>query len=688
MKKWLWTAIIVLVLAGLGTWFYFAWLVEPATQRKAIYQVPADAILILETDDPFEGWKQLSTSAPLHFLLSHPKLIETAQAINDFNARIRSTELLADYVASRDVMISLHPVPRKGSDFLYIIDLENVTKLAPVRSYIGSVLGKGYEVSHRDYASYEIMELYDKGSKSTIYLSFIDNLLLVSFTHTLIEHSIDEMATPVIGRDLAFVEVNQQVSYDGLLRCYINYEQINHLLDATIDSDAFLTALQKATLFTGLNVDVSDEKVQLRGYTAMSDSVTSYVRTLLAAGGGQRSAYEVAPTRTTLYLSLGFSDFGLFMDEMEQLMATDPEEAAYYQDNLARVERFLDISLREDFGSWIDEELAIVKIAPGEEKKEDEMALIIKASSGEKAKEKLDYITRQIKKKTPVRFRSFQYKGFEINYLSIKGFFKLFLGKLFQDLEKPYYTIIDDYVIFSNQPYTLRGIINDYNREATLGADRDFVEFNRSFDEESSLFAYFNTQNGLTDARPYLEDKTFASLSEQQVYLNAFPQMALLLKDRNQLAYTELQIAFSTPPPLPDPGQQTDPDITSEPVQRLAQASPSPPSSQRALTAVDSMFIQAEESVTEEEQIVPEEILPDDLTASKHQEHFTNGQLKLEVALKNGLKHGSYREYDSLGNVIVKGRYREDQPHGIWKQYDSLGNLTNRVRYRNGEAVN
>ena len=42
------------------------------------------------------------------------------------------------------------------------------------------------------------------------------------------------------------------------------------------------------------------------------------------------------------------------------------------------------------------------------------------------------------------------------------------MGDFFGKIEKPYYTIIDDYVIFSNHPQTIKNIIDDYSNEATL----------------------------------------------------------------------------------------------------------------------------------------------------------------------------------------------------------------------------
>jgi hypothetical protein len=86
----------------------------------------------------------------------------------------------------------------------------------------------------------------------------------------------------------------------------------------------------------------------------------------------------------------------------------------------------------------------------------------------EKAKEGLGFIHRQIKRRTPAKFKSMEFRNHEINYLEIKGFFRLMFGKLFSKLQKPYYTTLGDYVVFSNSPKTLVGMIMDYEDGLTL----------------------------------------------------------------------------------------------------------------------------------------------------------------------------------------------------------------------------
>ena len=53
----------------------------------------------------------------------------------------------------------------------------------------------------------------------------------------------------------------------------------------------------------------------------------------------------------------------------------------------------------------------------------------------ELAKSKMNFVTEQVRKKTPVKFEEVTHRGVPIKYLEIKGFFKLFFKKCFPGLK-------------------------------------------------------------------------------------------------------------------------------------------------------------------------------------------------------------------------------------------------------------
>ena len=69
--------------------------------------------------------------------------------------------------------------------------------------------------------------------------------------------------------------------------------------------------------------------------------------------------------------------------------------------------------------------------------REPELVLAIRAKSIKDARENMELIEKKVKRRTPVKIKTVNYKDFEINYVEMKGFFRLFFGKLLISSRNP-----------------------------------------------------------------------------------------------------------------------------------------------------------------------------------------------------------------------------------------------------------
>jgi len=312
------------------------------------------------------------------------------------------------------------------------------------------------------------------------------------------------------------------------------------------------------------------------------------------------------------------------------------------------VERFLKIDVKEHFVSWIGEEIALLQINSNISKRENDIALVLQTTEISKAKEQLDFVVKQIRKKTPVKFKAIPYKGHEINFLSIKGFFKLFLGSRFKAFDKPYFTIISDKVIFSDSPNTLKNMINSYVNNETLEGAKDYKDFNGKFRERSSVFAYvnvpllYNTLYGLADR------DTRQQLGKNKDYLLCFPQMGLQLLpvvNYQDISTVKDKTQFSNNASIKKQGGNS---LTKPVTMSVFDLKP---------------------------------MYPTDLSAKSFKQSYTNGNTKFKVDLKDGLKHGRYIGYHASGKKKITGRFKQDKQVGTWRYYDENGKQLLKKRF-------
>jgi antitoxin component YwqK of YwqJK toxin-antitoxin module len=322
------------------------------------------------------------------------------------------------------------------------------------------------------------------------------------------------------------------------------------------------------------------------------------------------------------------------------------------------VEKFLKIDIKENFVSWIGDEVALLQIQSHISKGKNDLALVLKTNNADKARTNLDFVVEQVRKKTPVKFKAVNYKGYEINFLSIKGFFKMLLGGRFNEFDKPYFTQIDDYVVFSDSPNTLKGIIEKVTEGEILATSTEYIDFNQKFDPESSVFIYSNVPLLFDNMYALADAPTKQKMRKNKDFIICFPQIGLQLSPKDDLFENRLVLKYEDVEKvkkhqvLPITGN----NVTSK--------------SKNTATAqtTDAIF-----------NLKP--IYPNDLNAKTFIKKYNNGNVRFQVELKDGLKHGKYEEFYTNGTRKIRGRFRKDEQVGTWRYYDEDGLQVHKKRF-------
>ncbi|MEQ8924658.1 MAG: DUF3352 domain-containing protein [Fulvivirga sp.] len=653
MKKFIVTLTVMVVIAGAAYLYFFQ--LSPIEKNNPLNAVPASAAIIICLEEPLEHWKEMTTNRIWDYLKTNPVLASFGKSVDSLNTEIKKNEGLWSLVANRPIILSYHPISNTKYNFLLTCDLQKATQFSFLKNYLDKIIGDDAKIYNRKYLDTEIIEFSYYDSPEIYYLTLVDNLLLFSTTHTLIEEALMQKSKPVMVRDLDFVEVSKYMDVNSPT---IYFHQLNFktLLEQFTTSDAQKDALQFLTYsdYLGLNFNMGDDYISIHGYSDEPTDQDNMVQALLKSGKGEINLGAIVPENASSFTSLGFNDATSFYTNFEQLLNDEDGE---YESNKKRLEKYLGISIEDNIISWIDNEIGLIQLNSSSNKHSVELAIAFRYNDIDALNENLDYIERKIRRKTPVKFKGIDYKGYQIKFLSIKGLFKLVFGKMFSSIEKPYYVILGDYIVFSNSPKTLGKIITATVENKTLNSTKEYAEFMEEFKHESNLFLYVSAEELLTDARNLLDSESWSALAKHRKYIEGFPLLGIQLFPENGLLSYHLQMKHLN-------------NIEQEKWNSLL----------KELSMITDDEANEGEIIDDDYIIAVENILPEDLNDKKLTQEFANGQLKFEVSLKDGLKHGRYSEYDSLGNLIIKGRYKEDKKVGTWKFYDSNGELIKKIK--------
>jgi hypothetical protein len=610
-------------------------------------------------------WEKLSKSKIWSVLRKHDLFAKAGEGMDVVDTIIQGNEKLAKFVGNRNLVISMHLISKSKYDFLYIIDLRRVSKILPVKDILKSFLASKFEVKSNLYNEKTIYQIRQRGDDvAPISILFIENLMVASFSENLVKSALDQVEKVTVDSNDKFKTLREKLGNSGMFQLYINYAQVDDYLNTILAApDPNLRQLSKSLCFTGVSFDIdNDELINCNGYTNYNDTIPSSFRAMVRSGTGKTNLADVLPLQTASSVSFGFDRFSLYFENIMTNLQEVPKSYNEYDASIKQAEKYLKIDVRANLMSWIGEEAAMVNLAPMGLGKSNEFAVFLRTKNINDAKKNLDYVANQIRKRTPAKFDQVEYNGYTINYLSMKGFFKMLLGKYFQKLEKPYYTIIDDYVIFSNHPQSLKVIIDGFVKDNLLSGQNDYKSFVNNFSRKSNFFAIINTKQFLKSLQGQVNSQTWAEFDRNKEYLLCFPYLGFQLEEDGKIFKTKLVVKFNDKQPIEPEAENVTLVDTLEIIDSTGNTDQS---------VIDAKVTAILNKV--------DDYIPDNPNNKIYKEVYQNGQTKVEFELKDGFRHGDYREYYENGNIKIKGQYSRDHRDGTWKIYNENGKLLKKI---------
>lgn len=651
-----------LAVAGLALAVYVVYSIvylfaSPDRNIQQIYLVPDDAAFIIQSSAPVEDWEQFSGSETWQCLKKAKSFEEITQSVEKLDSVVKSNKVLLSLIGERDMLISLHKTRATDWDFLLILDLQKAAKMDLLKEQLETVLVmSGFTVTNRMHNDINILEMRDPQTRDIFYIAFVDNHLVGSYTSGLVESAINTRNKPTIGLDRSYIETEKLLAGKGLVRVFVNYQRLPQFLSIYLGTrNEYIDVFSKSMNFAGLYLNMDDDRMEVKGYTLKKDSADPYVTALLNSGKQKMKAHEILSGRTALYTNIGFDNPLTFVKELESALSVhDKQLYDSYLTSRKKIEGLFGISLEDNFLSWMSGEFAITQSEPGLLGHEPELILAVRAKSIKDARENMELIEKKIKRRTPVKIKTVNYKDFEINYMEMKGFFRLFFGKLFDKFEKPYYTYVGDYVVFSNKAASLLSFIEDYEQKNLLKDNPGFKDALSYLKSSSTVFLYTDVRKFYSQLKPMMNAATWKEMQSNKDVLYSFPYWTMQMIGDNHSASLQYVMDYS----------------------------PYEPEKAVAVASDEEEEENNEEVVTEEEQMSElKRFYIEKFQGNVLREFYAEGALKSEAEVKDGKRHGRYREYYENGNLKLRGKYSHNQPKGTWKYYTENGEFERKEKF-------
>lgn len=633
MKKFLKVFLIIVfipVLAGAG---YFVYIKFSSPEKiEPISLVPADALFMIETNNLTAGWDEIRKTELWKNLFQNESFDSISNQLLSIDSMMHNNKVAEMMLKGRKLMLTAHMISGLDYDFIFYIDVEYSSKLSGL---FKSLQMLNFKVSDNIYKGYKVFEIVDLESNTKVYLSVINNVLVGSLSKLLLEDVILRKEEQYWVNDHDFQIITKEISAQTLINFYFNFERLPKFIQKyTSDDTDLVVLLSKVLKYSASNLNIQDNLIELDGSTLLQENA-SYLSVFDDVSAQRSMCYEILPSNTAFYMTFTFDDFNkAYNNLLKELEYSNKDDYKSYTKGIRNLEVELEIDIEEHLLNWIGNEISIVKTNPKFGSRNEDIILMIHSDDIELAKQSLQNMLKQLEETAPIKFKSKNYKNYEIQFLNIKGVFKLLFGDLFESIEKPYYTVVDDFVIFSNSDKTIIDLINFYLKGKTLSHNESFNAFKDNFNIKSNVSVFIQTphifrhiyQNSNNNFKEEL-------LTNKDLYLS-FNHIGLQLDVNDKLLKTRMIANYD---------ENTLYNLVLE---------------QLEMSSAEELF----------------------------NLEYENLEFKFEIPEEQQLRKGSVKLKYENEVTQYEGKVRNGKADGLWRSYFNNGNIKSAVNYEEGKA--
>lgn len=252
-----------------------------------------------------------------------------------------------------------------------------------------------------------------------------------------------------------------------------------------------------------LDISYSDKSLQYNGVISSKDSIAFKIDCFKNTIPQKTNTPMLAPDKVNSLLSITYDDFSVFNKNRNHFNSRE----------LDSVQTFLSFT----------NEIALI-----------ENAILIHTLDP-------DLVLESIEDK----FKSETFRDIEIYQFGNPDFFNSRLQPFIQFNNAEYFSVYENFIVFSDSPDTLKSILTDVLNNNTLGNSEAFKRINDNLSDEASLFVFKNSE-GLSDV--FEQDVTgYSANAVQFIYEDNYAHVnGVIQKYNKRAAYNAVKEAFTT----------------------------------------------------------------------------------------------------------------------------------------------
>ncbi|WP_258104411.1 hypothetical protein [Marinoscillum sp. MHG1-6] len=529
MKKLL-ILIAILLLGGIGYFTYNKW-VQSADLTTWSF-VPENAFLVYESRTPIASieeiqqtgvWKNISSFPLFSSLTKKLDVLDTLAGEGNFKGLFNNTNTL----------ISLHTISSSEFDFLFIAEIDNLSKHTYASKALAYFRELGFNKKTRQYLDFTVTELRKEGAESFSFI-FHKNYFIGSFSAFLVEDAIRTIEYPEKQSfKIAYKELDNIAKLEkDMGNLYINYSRLRPALSA-LSTSAPETSFARSGF---LDLKVTDKAINLSGFS-FANGEDDFLSVFSQRPGPSFDMSEVIPLNTSWALLTNLSDQETFANKLTNFLAKNQPKVIEKRGELQKTYDFDPLYTFQ----LIDGEMGMISLEPLRPGQKDRFFIMEVKDMGE-ALNYFNSIGERNAMATEDSVYVETFSEYEIRKLPIPDFPYALLGDFASGFESTYYLQYRNYLIFSNNLLQLKNFTLAIQNEDVWNKSLKMKKLLDQSNQSANLSLYINTPRAFAQTSTIMKDEWAGFLKEYEFPIRNLEFMAVQFSAVDGKFYTNLAI--------------------------------------------------------------------------------------------------------------------------------------------------
>jgi len=492
MKKIIILTSVLLISTILIAILYFSNLgVETNNNDRVLAHIPQETALIFQ----FKNDKSLNDIFKDYDLFNTILGAQRVAEITQLQLLLLKQPQLLEASDNQNVFLSFYPISTDSVDLLWAMALNNKIPASDIYKLLllpsNDLIAKEISVSKQD-----VLEINIKPLNKIFYLFINNGLGAGSFSKYLIQKFLDKNTPKIPKEFISEINKSNQKNEDSPFNIFINHSSAFSFLGNFMRNkpDGNFLLLNQLKGFSILNMNFKSDAFMFNGISKVDTGSANYLNVFLNQKPVPTTIKNTFPANTSNFIAFGVSDYMRFHSNVRQLLHKR-NELSKLTAQMNRLKEKYGFNVESDMKKLWANEFAVLQLSSNEK------LAVMNVTNGMQMQLLLESLS-SVHSETVRKFND-------------SNILYYYFGDPLKTFSKPYFAIIDNYLVAANNASAVDEFLKDYTTDKLLYKTSGFSEFNQLVANQSNIMFFIHNKNS-TDVLKNTLKRNYSQLFNEE----------------------------------------------------------------------------------------------------------------------------------------------------------------------------